>query len=231
MSGSSATRLAVTVFALLCRRLRPVRRTDAARAGARSGHRGADRGGDRRRAVHGRRVVERVGLQSRGKRGVGCAGVVRVAGGSGCRAAADGGVQAGVRPREPSANGIPQELLDTRVACHGTDNGTRQTGTRRFVRIEPEVYRFESTAKAASGEDVNVYVRRANGNREESGHVVAPRSRWIVLDRLAYDRRSRAVHRSDTSRAGGTRGCSRCAGQHQVFSRIGEAQGADVPAQ
>jgi hypothetical protein len=37
----------------------------------------------------------------------------------------------------------------------------------KIVRIEPEVYRFESTAKRASGEGVNVYVRRTNGNRED----------------------------------------------------------------
>lgn len=33
--------------------------------------------------------------------------------------------------------------------------------------VEPEVYRTEATAKAASGESVNVYLRKSRGSREE----------------------------------------------------------------
>jgi hypothetical protein len=34
------------------------------------------------------------------------------------------------------------------------------------IGVEPEVYRTEASAKAASGEDVNVYLRRSKGTRE-----------------------------------------------------------------
>jgi hypothetical protein len=51
-----------------------------------------------------------------------------------------------------------------RVAVQTWDETNRKS---TLVRIEPEVYRFESTAKTASGEVANVYVRRTNGNRED----------------------------------------------------------------
>ena len=35
------------------------------------------------------------------------------------------------------------------------------------VGVDPEVYRTEGSAKAASGEDVNVYLRRSKGTREQ----------------------------------------------------------------
>jgi hypothetical protein len=36
-----------------------------------------------------------------------------------------------------------------------------------LIGVEPEIYRTEASAKAASGEDVNVHLRRSRGSREE----------------------------------------------------------------